>query len=121
MGKADRTIRVIIAVIIAALYFSGVLTGTLGIVPALLQAVELGTWGLGDIYQAVERGEVNGFQSVWSSAAALRPHWVEKKLVNVLAATSLDKIPAWPATPPPSSTTTTAPSRMTTASTSRRP
>ena len=32
MGTADRLIRTLIAVIIAALYFTGVITGTVGIV-----------------------------------------------------------------------------------------
>jgi hypothetical protein len=32
MGNADRIIRVIVAVIIAALYFTNVITGTLGII-----------------------------------------------------------------------------------------
>lgn len=32
MGNTDRLIRVIVAIIIAALYFTGTVTGTLGIV-----------------------------------------------------------------------------------------
>lgn len=39
MGSADRIIRVIIAVIIATLYFTNVITGTLGIVLLILAAV----------------------------------------------------------------------------------
>lgn len=39
MGNADRIIRVIIAAIIAALYFMNVITGTLGIVLLVLAGV----------------------------------------------------------------------------------
>ncbi|MDN5199759.1 DUF2892 domain-containing protein [Fulvivirgaceae bacterium BMA10] len=39
MGTADRIIRVIIAAIIATLYFSNILTGILGIVLLILAGV----------------------------------------------------------------------------------
>lgn len=39
MGTIDKAIRIIIAVIIAALYFTDVLTGTLGIVLLILAGV----------------------------------------------------------------------------------
>ena len=39
MGKADRIIRLIIAAIIATLYFTNVITGTLGIVLLVLGGV----------------------------------------------------------------------------------
>lgn len=39
MGSADRILRVIIAAIIAALYFTDTITGTLGIVLLVLSAV----------------------------------------------------------------------------------
>ncbi|MFC2100427.1 DUF2892 domain-containing protein [Bacteroidota bacterium] len=39
MGSADRIIRVIIAVIIAILYFTGIVGGTLGIVLIILAGV----------------------------------------------------------------------------------
>lgn len=39
MGTADRVIRFIIAAIIAALYFTNVITGTLGIVLLVLAGV----------------------------------------------------------------------------------
>ena len=39
MGLADRTIRVILAVTFAALYFTGTITGTIGIVLMVLSAV----------------------------------------------------------------------------------
>ena len=39
MGSVDRIVRLVIAVIIAALYFSGKLTGTLGIVLLVLAAI----------------------------------------------------------------------------------
>jgi len=41
MGSADRIIRVIITVIIATLYFTNVVTGTLGIVLLILAAIFL--------------------------------------------------------------------------------
>ena len=39
MGSTDKLVRVIIAVIIAALYFTNTITGTLGIVLLLLAGV----------------------------------------------------------------------------------
>jgi hypothetical protein len=39
MGSADRIIRVIIAAILMALYFTGTITGTLGIVLIILSVI----------------------------------------------------------------------------------
>jgi hypothetical protein len=39
MGTVDKTIRIIIAVIIGVLYFKGIITGTLGIVLLVLAGV----------------------------------------------------------------------------------
>ena len=39
MGSADRIIRLVLAAIIAYLYFGGIVTGTLGIVLAVLAGV----------------------------------------------------------------------------------
>ncbi len=39
MGTADRVIRIIIAIIIAALYYTGTISGTLGIVLLVLAAI----------------------------------------------------------------------------------
>ncbi|KPM47031.1 YgaP family membrane protein [Jiulongibacter sediminis] len=39
MGSTDKIIRVIIAVIIAALYFTGTISGTLGIVLLVLAGI----------------------------------------------------------------------------------
>lgn len=39
MGNLDRGIRVFVAIVIAALYFTGTLTGTLGIILLVLAAV----------------------------------------------------------------------------------
>lgn len=39
MGTADRIIRVVIAVIIAVLYFNNIITGTLGVVLLVLAGV----------------------------------------------------------------------------------
>lgn len=41
MGTVDRLVRTVIAVVIAALYFTGVLQGTLGIVLLVLAGVFL--------------------------------------------------------------------------------
>lgn len=41
MGTADKVIRIIIAALIAGLYFGNVITGTLGIVLLVLAAVFL--------------------------------------------------------------------------------
>ncbi len=41
MGSADRIIRAIVAAIIAVLYFTGTITGTLGIVLLVLAGVFL--------------------------------------------------------------------------------
>lgn len=41
MGAADRIIRVLIAAVFAYLYFSGTVTGTLGIVLIVLGAIFL--------------------------------------------------------------------------------
>lgn len=39
MGTADKTVRVIIAAIVAILYFTNVITGTLGIVLLVLAGI----------------------------------------------------------------------------------
>lgn len=39
MGQGDRFLRIIIAVIIAILYFSGVISGTLGLVLLILAGI----------------------------------------------------------------------------------
>ena len=39
MGSADRIIRVTIAIIVAILYFNGIITGTLGIVLLALAGI----------------------------------------------------------------------------------
>lgn len=41
MGSADRLIRVVIAVAVAALYFTGVISGTLGIVLLVVAGIFL--------------------------------------------------------------------------------
>ncbi len=43
MGTADRIIRLLIAAIIALLYYSGIVTGTLGIVLLILALVFVAT------------------------------------------------------------------------------
>ncbi|MBV6655718.1 MAG: DUF2892 domain-containing protein [Mameliella sp.] len=39
MGNMDKTVRIVIAIVIAALYFTNVITGTLGIVLLVLAGV----------------------------------------------------------------------------------
>lgn len=39
MGSADRIIRIILAIVFAALYFTGTVTGTLGVVLLVLGGV----------------------------------------------------------------------------------
>lgn len=41
MGSVDRIIRVILAAVMAALYFTGTVTGTLGLVLVILAAIFL--------------------------------------------------------------------------------
>ena len=43
MGATDKLVRIILAVIFAALYFTGTVTGTVGIVLLVLGAVFLAT------------------------------------------------------------------------------
>ena len=43
MGSADRVIRIILAIVIAALYFTNVITGTLGTILIILAFVFLVT------------------------------------------------------------------------------
>ncbi|MFN4123139.1 MAG: DUF2892 domain-containing protein [Flavobacteriales bacterium] len=43
MGNADRIIRVLIAAVISVLYFTGTLTGTIGIVALALGGVFIAT------------------------------------------------------------------------------
>lgn len=39
MGKTDKTVRILAAVIIAILYFTGTITGTLGIVLLIIAGI----------------------------------------------------------------------------------
>jgi tripartite-type tricarboxylate transporter receptor subunit TctC len=59
----------------------------------------LGYRGMGGIYLALERGEVEGFSSVWASIHSLRPQWIKEKTIDVIAAVSLDKLPDRPDVP----------------------
>ena len=47
MGTADKVIRILVAIVIATLFFTNVLTGTLGIVLLILAAVFLLTSFIG--------------------------------------------------------------------------
>jgi tripartite-type tricarboxylate transporter receptor subunit TctC len=59
----------------------------------------LGYRGMGGIYLALERGEVDGFSSVWASIHSLRPQWIKDKKIDVIAAVSIDKLPDRPDVP----------------------
>ncbi len=52
MGNLDRRVRALVAVVVAILYFTGVLKGTLGMVLLVVAAVFLATsyWGFCPIY-----------------------------------------------------------------------
>jgi hypothetical protein len=39
MGSADRAIRLLVAAVVVALYFSGVISGTLGIIGLVVAAI----------------------------------------------------------------------------------
>lgn len=43
MGTVDRTLRVVVAVVLAVLYFQGVISGTLGIVALIMAVIFVGT------------------------------------------------------------------------------
>lgn len=47
MGSTDRIIRIVLAIVFAALYFTGTVTGTFGIVLVVLGAVFLATSAIG--------------------------------------------------------------------------
>lgn len=55
--------------------------------------------GMGGIYLAMDRGEVLGFQSVYSSPKSLRPQWFEQNKLVVLAANALSPIADHPMAP----------------------
>ena len=76
------------------------------IVPTLANAM-LGTRfkvitgypGMGGIYLAMDRGEVHGFQSVYSSPKSLRPQWFAENKIVIIAANALTPIADQPQTP----------------------
>jgi hypothetical protein len=55
--------------------------------------------GMGGIYLAMDRGEVQGFQASWSSVALLRGHWLKENKITVLAANAIDPLPDRPDVP----------------------
>lgn len=55
--------------------------------------------GMGGIYIAMDKGEAKGFQSSWSALKVLRPHWVEKDMVNILAVNALTPLKDRPEVP----------------------
>lgn len=52
MGNMDRRVRALVAVVVAILYFTGILKGTLGLVLLVVAVVFLATsyWGVCPIY-----------------------------------------------------------------------
>jgi len=76
------------------------------IVPTLINAfigtkfkIVKGYRGLGGILLAIDRGEADGFHATIASVQVLRPDWVKKDLVNVLAVTAPDRSPEYPDAP----------------------
>lgn len=76
------------------------------IVPSLINAfvgtkfkIVKGYRGLGGIFLAIDRGEVDGYHATILSVKTLRPDWVKKDLVRVLVVTALDKSPDYPDAP----------------------
>jgi tripartite-type tricarboxylate transporter receptor subunit TctC len=76
------------------------------IVPTLVNSVLgtkfkpiMGYQGMGAIYLAMERAEVQGFQSVWSALSYIKPDWVKNGDAYPIAAMSLDKLPDRPDVP----------------------
>lgn len=76
------------------------------IVPTLVNSllgtkfkVITGYRGMGGIYLAMDRKEVKGFQSVWSSVTFLRPQWIANDEVVLLAAVAQSRIPSHPKVP----------------------
>jgi tripartite-type tricarboxylate transporter receptor subunit TctC len=55
--------------------------------------------GMGDIYLAIDRGEVDGYQGVVSVLKSLRTQWFEQDLIRVPLAVSLDRVPEFPDAP----------------------
>lgn len=55
--------------------------------------------GMNGIYVAMDRGEIEGFQAVWSSVGFLRSEWLKNDLITVLFANSLDPLPDQPNVP----------------------
>ena len=55
--------------------------------------------GMDGIYLALDRGEVQGFQAVYSSPKPLRPHWFEQNKLVILAANALTPIADQPNVP----------------------
>lgn len=55
--------------------------------------------GMGGIYLAMDRGEVQGFQASWSSIPLLRGEWVKQNKIVILATNALDPLPDYPEIP----------------------
>jgi tripartite-type tricarboxylate transporter receptor subunit TctC len=59
----------------------------------------LGYRGMGDIYLAVDRKEVDGFTNVWSAVTYLREQWIKDDTVTVIATLAPDPLPDRPNVP----------------------
>ncbi len=55
--------------------------------------------GMGGVYLAMDRGEVQGFQASWSSVPLLRADWIKQDRIVVLAANAVDPLPDLPDVP----------------------
>jgi tripartite-type tricarboxylate transporter receptor subunit TctC len=59
-----------------------------------------GYTGTGPAMLAIERGEIDGLCGIdWTTLKAQRPHWIEKKQINVLVQTAFHKDPDLPDVP----------------------
>jgi len=59
-----------------------------------------GYTGTGPAMLAIERGEIDGICGIdWTTLKAQRPHWIEKKQINVLVQTAFRKDPDLPDVP----------------------
>src|SRR4029079_15028296 len=59
-----------------------------------------GYTGTGPAMLAIERGEIDGICGIdWTTLKSQRPHWIEKKQINVLVQTAFRKDPDLPDVP----------------------
>ena len=69
--------------------------------------------GMGDIYLAVERGEIHGVSTVYGSIAGLKPNWLASKQVRFIVQVTAQRSKNLPDTPSVVELATTAEDRAT--------